>query len=176
VTCRFVIFLVLTAVGAYAVPMLGPAPSFAQPQSTSAADPKLRNLQALGEAYAKDLGLTFERVELTPVATPAPGVSLSKLLEDALAVGYSPEAGKFQSVPFATVRHIVKIKMGQGRTPEETVKRALSPGNVVVQAAWYFLGAAPVKSYTVFAPSGAPVFDTMMSLPALRGPVFSVGH
>ena len=173
---RFAICLALAVVTAQVARGGAPGATFGQPPAPATPNPKLQVLQELGDAYAKDLGLEFNRVDVTLVATVAADSVLGKRLEEALAVGYSPAPGTFQLVPFATVKHIVKVKMGGGRTPEETVKLVLSPGNVVVQATWYFAGAAPARSYAVFSPPGAPVFDTMMSMPALRGPVFSVGH
>ena len=149
---------------------------FAQTGSLSASDPRAKALQALGEAYVKDLGLTLVKAEMVRAGTVDVPATWSKRLEDALAVGYSPTAGAFRAIPFSKLKSVMKVKAAQGRSPEDALKRVVTPGAVVVQTAWYFAGAEPVTSYAVFSPSGTPLFETMMSLPALRGPVFSVGH
>jgi len=152
------------------------APTFAQPGALSASDPRAKALQALGEAYVKDLGLTLVKTEMVVVGTVDAPAVWSKRLEDALAVGYLPTAGGFRAIPFSNVKSVIRVKAARGRSPEEALKRVVAPGAVVVQTSWYFTGAAPVNSYAVFSSAGAPLFETMMSLPALRDPVFSVGH
>src|SRR2546425_2293335 len=115
---RFAICLALAVVTAQVARGGAPGATFGQPPAPATPNPKLQVLQELGDAYAKDLGLEFNRVDVTLVATVAADSVLGKRLEEALAVGYSPAPGRFQLVPFATVKHIVKVKRSEEHTSE----------------------------------------------------------
>src|SRR2546427_11350534 len=71
------------------------APTLAQTGALSASDPRAKVLQALGEAYVTDLGLTLVKAEMVRAGTVDVPATWSKRLEDALVVGYSPTAGAF---------------------------------------------------------------------------------
>lgn len=148
----------------------------AQPAALPASDARASALRALGEAYAKDVGLTLVKAESAVTGTVDVPATWSERLESSLAVGYTPRAGVFIALPFARLRSMLRVRAGQGRSPEEALRRVVTPGAVVVQSTWHFAGAEPVRSYAVFSPAGVPQFETLLSMPALQGPVFSVGH
>jgi hypothetical protein len=154
------------------------APAAAQTQTLPASDPRAQSLQLLGEAYAKDLGLTLAKAEVSVAGTVSGDPTVwTRRLVDALAVGYRPTTpSTFRVVPFAILKPIMNVKMSGGRSPEDTVARVVAAGNTIAAVTWYFTGANPVKSYAVFSPSGASLFDTMLMMPAIQGPVLSIGH
>jgi hypothetical protein len=133
-------------------------------------------LEALGQAYATAWGLGFVKVETSRTATVAADhAKYTDELEKALAIGYAPEEGVFLAVPLATLKDVLKIEMAGNRTPAEVVKAIAIPGNRVVNATWYFAGSKPVTSSAVFSPGGEVLFDTLLFLPVLKGPVLEPG-
>lgn len=173
----FAISLALTALGAYTSWRGTLGAGFARQQSVSTEDPKLQALQELGGIYAKQAKLSLVKVEMTILGKVAnDSTAWAKQLKEALAVGYAPGEGRFVSVAFADVKPFMKVRMVSGRSPEETVGQVLIPGNVIAQTTWHFAGIDPVKSYALFSPQGELLFDTLLSMPLVRGRLFWTGH
>lgn len=147
-------------------------------RGTPQAAPQADILKAMGEAYAKDLGLKFSKV--VPGAevkiTEANRAEWQATLVKALAVGYAPDPATFKSTSLESLGGAAKIRMGRDRTPADVVGATVAPGNSLVEVAWHFGSSPPVKSYTVFSAQRQPVFDTILSLPVVQGPLLSPGH
>jgi hypothetical protein len=143
-----------------------------QTREQSAA-PELSALEKLGQAYATAWGLTLSKVETSIVKALSSGnASEIDELQKSLAVGYAPEPGKFVAVPLSMLRDVMKIQMAGGRTPAEVVRAVAAPGNQIVRVAWYFGTGNPSISNAVFSADGKNiVFDTLIFLPVLQGPV-----
>ena len=140
-------------------------------------DPRQAALEALGKAYAQDAQASFGGVDLGAAVTVGahPGGWPSKLRER-MAVGYAPRAGEFRAIPFAKFGDLLKIEMAGEASPETIPTTILEPGCVVVDVTWRMGSAPPVRSLAVFSPEGQPLFDTLISLPLLKLPVFDVDH
>jgi hypothetical protein len=135
-------------------------------------------LEPLGQAYATDYKLTFEKLD-THIAARVDGSNLAEWavkVKAALSVGYAPKAEEFHALPFDRFYGAANIRMAEERTPSEVVELLLTPGVTVVESMWEFRGARPVRSYTIFKPDGRPVFDTLMSMPVIEGPLLDPGH
>ena len=147
---------------------------------SAAQPPSARDLtlRLMGNAYAKDHALVLRgvRTQVAGAVKPADRAMWAARLEGGLVVGYCPERGKLESVPLAKLGKITNIKMGGGRSAAEVVRQAVTPGCVVVQVSWDFGGPAPVKSTAVFGADGTPLFDTLLSMPVIQGPIFSPSH
>ena len=153
-----------------------PRASFAQ-QSSSKPDPKLQILREVGANYAQQAEGSLANVQLTLVGKVTnDSATWATRLTEALVVGYAPEPGVFAAIPFADVKPFMKVRMGGGRSPEETVKHVVRLGNIVTKVTWYFAGVDPVKGYAVFSPHDELLFDTLLSLPLVRGRVLGTGH
>jgi len=171
---RFAASLGYVALTTALVCLFGAAPTLAQPGALSTSSSPTDVLQVLGKAYAKDAHVTFTGVDINETVTVgADAVAWTNRLQDALAVGYSPDVGEFHAIPLEKLKGVIKITMAGGRTPEETVKNIIKANRVVLRVTWHFAGQEPVKTYTVFSPKNALLFDTMMFLPVLRGHVFA---
>jgi hypothetical protein len=171
------ICLALTSLGAYAAWRGALGAGFAEQHPSSTQDPKLQALEELGNMYAKQTKLSLTKVEMTVAGTVTDdSAAWVKRLEEALTVGYAPDQGVLALIPFSDIKPFMLVTMGSGITPEETVKRVVSPGNVVVRVTWYFAGVDPLRSYSVFLPQDDLVFDTTLSMPLVRGRLFGTGH
>jgi hypothetical protein len=148
----------------------------AQTGALPTSDARALILQALGEAYAKDVGVALVKADIALAGRVDVPETWRQRLEQSLAVGYVPSPGVFRTIPYSVVRPVMDVKAAHGRSPAEALQRAVIPGAVVIQTTWHFAGAAPVQSYAVFSADGKPLFETLILLPALRGRVFSAGH
>ncbi|HEX2712080.1 MAG TPA: hypothetical protein VHM88_07640 [Candidatus Acidoferrales bacterium] len=174
---RFAASLGYGVLTAALVCLFGAAPILAQPGAPPTSDSRAEVLQALGKAYAKDARVTFSGVDIDEkVTVGADAVAWTNRLQDALAVGYSPDVGAFYAIPLEKLKGVIKITMAGGRTPEETVKNVIKADRVVLHVTWHFASLEPVKTYVVFSPENELLFDTMMFLPVLRGHVFSPAY
>ena len=59
---------------------------------------------------------------------------------------------------------------------DQVVEAVLQPGSVVTRTTWRFGAAKAVETYTVFSPAGEPLFDTLLSLPVIPGPLLNPKH
>lgn len=168
--------LVLVVLVLDGLAMLSAAPGFSQSAPVLGAH-QAEILKTLGEAYSKDAEVELTRVETTVIGTTtADPEAWAARLAQALAVGYAPAPGSFRVLPWRELKSIMQIEMAGNRSPEDVAKQVAAAGNIVVEVSWHFAGTAPMMSYAVFTPAGDPLFDTMLSLPLLKGPIFSVGH
>jgi hypothetical protein len=135
-------------------------------------------LEPLGQAYAKDYGIPFSKVDTTVAATldGANRAQWTQKLGAALAVGYNPGEKPYAAIPFDRVAEGSKIRMSRDRTPQQVVAEKVAAGGTVVEVTWTFGSAPPVKSYTILSPQGRPLFDTLISMPVIVGPVFHARH
>jgi hypothetical protein len=132
-------------------------------------------LERLGRAYAATCGSTLAKAEAgqpRPV-TAANRAGLTAQAQKALALGYVPQLGRIEAVPW---REGFRVEMAGGRTPLGVLQSALAPGNVVVPVTWTFAGSPPIKSFTIFSPGGEPLFDTLIAMPIVPGPLFNPRH
>jgi hypothetical protein len=145
----------------------------AEQTNEQSAAPELSALEKLGQAYATAWGLNLSKVETSIVgALTAGNASEVDELQKSLAIGYAPEPGKFVAVPLSMLRDVMKIQMAGGRTPAEVVQAVAVPGNQIVRVAWYFGTGKPSISKAIFSADGKDiVFDTLIFLPVLQGPV-----
>jgi hypothetical protein len=150
------------------LPLLGRSPQAAQGARAI--------LETLGSAYAQDAGTTLTTVVTgTPVIVSAQNqATLIAQVQQALAVGVPPRPGEFEAVSLD--RFTFPITMAGGRSPRAEVASVVTPGRVVVPVTWTFKGSAPVSSYAVMSGTGAPVFDTLLSLPMVPGALFRAKH
>ncbi|MGH2621722.1 MAG: hypothetical protein ACRDHG_14305 [Anaerolineales bacterium] len=154
---RVLLILLLLGAPAAAAPSYGPS------------------LERLGRAYAVTCGSTLAKAQ---AGQPAPvsaanRAALTAQVQKALSLGYVPQLGRIQAVPWNEGIH---VEMAGGRTPLQIVQSVVVPGNVVVPVSWTFAGSAPITSFTIFAPSGEPLFDTLIAMPIVPGPLLSPGH
>jgi hypothetical protein len=147
------------------------------PAGQSPADSHLTTLKLLGEAYARDQELSLVAVELAaPAIIQSDVARWTADLELGLAVGYMPVGGKFRVIPWAQIRQFMSIEMARGRSLPDVVRAVALPGNIVRRVTWRFAGEDSVMSSAVFAPAGPLLFDTLLSLPVITGPVFASRH
>jgi hypothetical protein len=133
------------------------------------------NLERLGRAYATTCGSTLAKAvagQPTPV-TAANRTALTTQVQKTLSLGYVPQLGRIQAVPW---NEGIRVEMAGGRTPAQVVQSVLAPGNIAVPVTWTFAGSAPIQSFTIFAPSGEPLFDTLIAMPIMPGPLLSPRH
>jgi hypothetical protein len=154
----------------------------AQPPAPTIGPRSLKVLETLGAAYAADVGLTLTRIQIAgAVQVGADSIQLAQSVEQNLTIGHAREAGSFATIPLAELRPILKIEMGGNRTPGAVVRSVVTSGNVLVVVNWHLrsptLGdLAPIATHAVFSPGGELLFDSMLSLPVIVGPMLSVGH
>ena len=141
-------------------------------------DARAAALTVIGEAYAKSYGLTWTRVDVAAPVTVAPDTTAAWAirLKAALAVGYTRGVGAFEAVPLTGLKDLAKLEMSGRRTPEQVVEAVAQPGTVVTRTTWRFGAAPPVETYTVFSAAGEPLFDTLLSLPVIPGPLLDPKH
>ncbi len=136
----------------------------APPAPTTAA------LTELGHAYAEAYGLKLDQVEARAVDLGA-----DKLIA-ALAVGYTAAPGQLRMVPLAQLGQLGTLTMAGDRTAEQVVRQLVTPGRAVIEVTWSFTGVEPVQTYAIVDTDGEPLFDTLLSLPVVPGPIFTPGH
>jgi hypothetical protein len=56
------------------------------------------------------------------------------------------------------------------------VRECVLAGHKIVEATWRFGSAEPVQSYTILGARGQPLFDSLLSMPVIHGPVFETVH
>ncbi|MBI2303007.1 MAG: hypothetical protein HYU66_29215 [Armatimonadetes bacterium] len=127
-------------------------------------------LDELGRAYAECYGLTLDRVETRPATIPA-----DKLI-GSLAVGYTEAPGRLRTVPLSLIGELGKLTMAGDRSPEQVVRQVATPGRTILEATWSFAGCEPIHSFAVLDTDGEPLFDTLLSLPVVPGPILTPGH
>ena len=135
-------------------------------------------LEPLAKAYAADWGLALKGID-TAVAARIDGSNRAEWLEkarNALSVGYSPDPKTFRAIPLDTFPDGASVRMSRNRTPKQLVEGHVAPGHTIVEVTWRFADSAPVKSYTLLNAQGRPLFDTLVSMPVVLGPVFRMGH
>lgn len=143
----------------------------------SAPETYTAELEALGMVYAKYVRVTLTKVETTIEGkVSGDGIKWAERLEQVLAIGYAPGDGAFYAITFDELKDIMAVEMAGQRTPAEVVKAVMAPEHIVVRAIWQFARAEPVTSYAVFTLNGEPLFDTLLSMPAIHGPVFAPDH
>jgi len=135
-------------------------------------------LEPLGRAYAKDYGFAFTKAETTVVATLADAnrEEWTRKIGKALAVGYDSGSKPYRAIPLEDFAEGAKIRMSRDRSPEQVVREKTAAGLTVVEVTWTFGAAPPVKSYTILSAEKRPLFDTLLSMPVLTGPVFEGRH
>jgi hypothetical protein len=135
-------------------------------------------LEPLGKAYAKDYGFEFTKVDTAVAATvdPANRNEWALKVGKALAIGYDPITKPYRAIPLERFADGAKIRMARDRTPRQVVEERVVPGHTIVEVTWTFGSAQPVKSYTILGDQGRPLFDTLLSLPVLQGPLFEAPH
>lgn len=141
--------------------------------NAQSAAPDVSALEKLGQAYAAAWGLNLSKVETNIIgALTAGNASEIEELQKALAVGYAPEPDKFVAAPLSMLQGIMKIQMAGGRTPAEVVQAVAAPGNQIVRVTWHFGTGNPSISNAIFSADGKNIlFDTLIFLPVLQGPV-----
>ena len=164
-------------VGIFTVPDT-PLASPAAPSSGPAAGNEASILESLGKAYAKDAGLRLDGFETSSAWDLGSNrTEWRKRLGEALSVGYAPaEENRFAPIPWSALKNMMKLEMGKGRTPEQVLDQALASGSRVVQSTWRFASQKPVTSYAIFNLNHEILFDTLLSFPVIRIPVFEVRH
>lgn len=135
-------------------------------------------LEPLGKAYAKDYGFEFTKVDTAVAATvdPANRTEWARKVSKALAVGYDPVSKPYRAIPFEQIPNLALIRMSRNRTPLQVVEEKVADGHTIVEVTWTFGAAPPVKSYTILGPKGRPLFDTLLSMPVITGPVLEAPH
>ena len=135
-------------------------------------------LRQLGNAYAQDHSLRLTRVQAA-VATRVTDANRAKWVTDVvkdLSIGYAPRPDAFHTIQLSRMKGLMHIRMGKDRSPQQVVERVVVPGAVILRAVWDFGGPASVRSYAVFSAAGKPMFDTILFMPAIEGPVFAPRH
>lgn len=135
-------------------------------------------LEPLGKAYAQDYGFEFTSVATTvaTTVTEADREEWVQKIVKALSLGYDPITKPFRAIPLEQMAEGSKVRMSRDRTPEQVVRECVLAGHTIVEATWHFGSAGMVKSYSILGARGQPLFDTLLSMPVVHGPVFEAAH
>lgn len=141
-----------------------------------AADPAREEvLRGLGRAIATDWKFNFRGVVLVEgtTVTGANEAEWEKKLEEALALLYAPPNETIRSLRYSLLKDDSKVEMGGKRTPEQVVRDVVAPGRTIVTVRWSL--GADFPSFAVFD-GNTILFDTLLSMPVINKPIFSVPH
>ncbi len=133
-------------------------------------------LRTLGEALAEDCHTRLTTIRL---GTPR-GVTLEnrKELTEALlrsmALVSITAPGRLEQAPAITSDSTVT--MSGERTPAQVAESVVTVGAVLVRVTWHFAGSNAMKSYAVFSADGAPLFDSLLSMPVVPVNLLRFGH
>lgn len=133
-------------------------------------------LRPLGEAYAGHYALTLRRVSLGAPEPIVDAAAAAARLEDALRIAYLPTPGVLLTFAAADAAEVMRIEMAGGRSPAEVVRDVAAQGNVLVPVLWEFAEGEPAHGYAVFTAENELLFESLLSMPAVQGRVFSLGH
>lgn len=127
-----------------------------------------------GRAYAKDAGLEYGGIthDAGTAVTAATLAASQKELIDALSVGYAPPGKKFAAIPFSKIRDVLAVTTVAG-TPEDSCRAVVQPRARLVHRT-FTIGGTAVPGVLVLNSAGLVAYDSLLSLPVLRVPVFEV--
>ncbi|HVR41868.1 MAG TPA: hypothetical protein VMS56_00335 [Thermoanaerobaculia bacterium] len=154
---------------AFVLALVAPAASAADPERTEI-------LRRIGEAVAADANLTLGevRIESTAAVVAADEREWEERIRGALSVVYAPPGQRPFRFDYATLRDMMPVEMGGGRTPERVVDDVVAEGRIVASVVWT-LGDQEHGAFAVFD-GQTLLFDTMLSMPVIQEPVFTVPH
>ena len=147
------------------------------PISATAADlSREQILRGIGEAVAADEKIKFAGAAIVATATvsPADEAAWEKKAIDALSILYAPPGSVAKKIEYSALRESSKVEMARQRTPEQVVRDVIAPSRTIVTVRWS-IGGGEFESFAVFD-GNTLVFDTVLSMPIIRAPIFSVPH
>ena len=142
-------------------------------------------LEELGAAYAADAGLSLQSLESDISATVALDQDqwITIILQN-LMFGYAPTQGEFDTISASELTDLINVQMSGNRDLRAVVQAVVVEGNKIIQVTWHFAAVTTtqqdpmltVTSLAVFAPNGDILFDSLLSMPLITGPVFNPDH
>lgn len=152
--------------------------TFLIPLGASAADPaREKVLQRIGEAITADENIRLRGVEVVSITTVASTDEREweKKVKAGLSILYAPPNQSLQRLDYADLRDMMPVEMAGNRTPDRVVEDVVRPGRIIAAVKWKVGALLELESLAVFE-ADTLLFDTVLSMPVIHEPVFSVPH
>jgi hypothetical protein len=152
--------------------------AFLVPIGAAAADPaRQKILERIGQAVATDERIPFGGLEVVSTASVAAADEREweKKIKAALSILYAPPDQPPRQLNYSALRDMMPVEMEGDRTPDRVVEDVISPGRIVALVKWKMGALLELDSFAVFEAERL-LFDSVLSMPVIHEPVFSVPH